>query len=123
MSDDQQSIRPFLKALEESGSLLRIPKAVDPAFELAAFLSAAEAGKALQIAVAVGAHPAIQLAACLYLGVGDDEIECAGSLLDAPVRMVPARTVDLLVPADAEIVLEGEIDARQPIEEGFVSEY
>jgi 3-polyprenyl-4-hydroxybenzoate decarboxylase len=38
MSDDQQSIRPFLEALEKSGSLLRIPKPVDPAFELSAFL-------------------------------------------------------------------------------------
>jgi len=84
---------------------------------------AAEAGKPLEIAVAIGAHPAIQLAACLYLGVGDDELECAGSLLGAPVRVVPAKTVDLLVPADAEIVLEGTIDSRQPLEEGFVSEY
>jgi 4-hydroxy-3-polyprenylbenzoate decarboxylase len=37
--------------------------------------------------------------------------------------VVPAKTIDLMVPADAEIVLEGEIDARQPIEEGLVSEY
>jgi 2,5-furandicarboxylate decarboxylase 1 len=84
---------------------------------------AAEAGKALEIAVVIGAHPAIQLAACLYLGVGDDELECAGSLLGAPVNVVKAKTVDLMVPADAEIVLEGTIDARQPLEEGFVSEY
>ncbi len=84
---------------------------------------AAEAGKALEIAVVIGAHPAIQLAACLYLGVGDDELECAGSLLGQPVDVVPAKTVDLMVPADAEIVLEGTIDARQPLEEGFVSEY
>ncbi|MFI5032021.1 MAG: UbiD family decarboxylase domain-containing protein, partial [Reyranellales bacterium] len=96
--------------------------AIAPNHHLALFARrAAEAGKALQIAVAIGAHPAIQLAACLYLGVGDDEIECAGSLLGAPVRLMPAKTIDLLVPADAEIVLEGEIDARQPIEEGFVS--
>jgi 2,5-furandicarboxylate decarboxylase 1 len=84
---------------------------------------AAEAGKALEIAVVIGAHPAIQLAACLYLGVGDDELECAGSLLGRPVNVVPAKTVDLMVPADAEIVLEGTIDARQPLDEGFVSEY
>ena len=84
---------------------------------------AAEAGKALEIAVAIGAHPAIQLAACLYLGVGDDELECAGSLLGQPVNVMPAKTVNLMVPADAEIVLEGTIDARQPLEEGFVSEY
>jgi 2,5-furandicarboxylate decarboxylase 1 len=84
---------------------------------------AAEAGRALEIVVAIGAHPAIQLAACLYLGVGDDELECAGSLLGQPVEVVPAKTVGLMVPADAEIVLEGTIDARQPLEEGFVSEY
>ena len=48
---------------------------------------AAEAGKALEIAVVIGAHPAIQLAACLYLGVGDDELECAGSLLGAAGRL------------------------------------
>ncbi len=84
---------------------------------------AAAAGKVLEIAVVLGAHPAIQLAACLYLGVGDDELECAGSLLGQPVDVVPAKTVDLMVPADAEIVLEGTIDATHPIEEGFVSEY
>jgi 4-hydroxy-3-polyprenylbenzoate decarboxylase len=97
---------------------------IAPNHHLALFARrAAEAGKALEIAVVIGAHPAIQLAACLYLGVGDDELECAGSLLGAPVDVVKAKTVDLMVPADAEIVLEGAIDARQPIEEGFVSEY
>ena len=40
--NDQQSIRPFLASLEEDDALLRIPKEVDPAFELSAFLSAAE---------------------------------------------------------------------------------
>jgi 4-hydroxy-3-polyprenylbenzoate decarboxylase len=84
---------------------------------------AAEAGRTLEIAVVIGAHPAIQLAACLYLGVGDDELECAGSLLGQPVEVVPAKTVDLMVPADAELILEGRIDANHPIEEGFVSEY
>ncbi len=84
---------------------------------------AAQAGRTLEIAVVIGAHPAIQLAACLYLGVGDDELECAGSLLGQPVEVVPAKTVDLMVPADAELILEGRIDANHPIEEGFVSEY
>jgi 2,5-furandicarboxylate decarboxylase 1 len=84
---------------------------------------AAEKGRTLEIAVVIGAHSAIQLAACLYLGVGDDELECAGSLLGRPVDVVPARTVNLMVPADAELILEGRIDASRPIEEGFVSEY
>ncbi len=97
---------------------------IAPNHHLALFARrAAEAGKALEIAVVIGAHPAIQLAACLYLGVGDDELACAGSLLGRPVDVVPAKTVGLTVPADAEIVLEGTIDARQPIEEGLVSEY
>jgi 2,5-furandicarboxylate decarboxylase 1 len=97
---------------------------IAPNHHLALFSRRAAAmGKVLEIAVVLGAHPAIQLAACLYLGVGDDELECAGSLLGRPVDIVPAKTVDLMVPADAELILEGVIDANRPIEEGFVSEY
>jgi 2,5-furandicarboxylate decarboxylase 1 len=97
---------------------------IAPNHHLALFSRRAAAmGKVLEIAVVLGAHPAIQLAACLYLGVGDDELECAGSLLGRPVDVVPAKTVDLMVPADAELILEGVIDAGKPIEEGFVSEY
>jgi 4-hydroxy-3-polyprenylbenzoate decarboxylase len=84
---------------------------------------AAEEGRALDIAVVLGAHPAIQLAACLYLGIGDDELECAGDLLGAPVEVVRALTVDLDVPAMAEIVIEAKLDARVPIHEGLISEY
>jgi 2,5-furandicarboxylate decarboxylase 1 len=84
---------------------------------------AAARGEALPFAVVLGAHPAIQLAACLYLGLGDDEMHCAGSLLGEPVRLVKAHALDLLVPAEAEIVLEGHIHADTPIIEGLVSEY
>lgn len=97
---------------------------IAPNHHLALFARhAAMQGRALDIAVVLGAHPAIQLAACLYLGVGDDELECAGSLLGAPIEVIPALTVDLAVPAGAEIVLEGQIDARVPVSEGFISEY
>ena len=97
---------------------------IAPNHHLALFARRAAAlGRALDIAVVVGAHPAIQLAACLYLGVGEDEMERAGALLGEPVRVVRARTVDLMVPAEAELVLEGRLDASRPIEEGLVSEY
>jgi 4-hydroxy-3-polyprenylbenzoate decarboxylase len=97
---------------------------IAPNHHLALFARrAAASGRELDIGVVIGAHPAIQLAACLYLGVGDDELECAGHLLGAPVRVARALTVDLSVPAEAELVLEGRIDARQTIEEGLVSEY
>lgn len=84
---------------------------------------AAAMGKPLPFAVVLGAHPAIQLAACLYLGLGDDEMHCAGALLGEPVRVTKCLTNDILVPAEAEIVLEGYIHADQPIQEGLVSEY
>jgi 2,5-furandicarboxylate decarboxylase 1 len=84
---------------------------------------ASDLGRHLEIAVVLGAHPAIQLAACLYLRLGDDELHCAGRLLGAPVRVAPARTVDLLIPAEAEMVLEGTIDWHELVEEGPVSEF
>lgn len=84
---------------------------------------AAEAGQDLPIAVAIGVHPAIMLAACLYLGFGDDELACAGALLGAPVDVVRAIESEILVPADAEIVLEGVVKTTDLIEEGLVSEF
>jgi 2,5-furandicarboxylate decarboxylase 1 len=97
---------------------------IAPNHHLALFArKAASLGRTLDIAVVIGAHPAIQLAACLYLGPGDDEMHCAGRLLGEPVRLARAVSVDLAVPAEAELVLEGCIDTSELIEEGFVSEY
>ncbi|MEJ1158298.1 UbiD family decarboxylase [Prosthecomicrobium sp. N25] len=84
---------------------------------------AAAMGRPLPFAVVIGAHPVIQLAACLYLGLGDDEMHNAGALLGEPVRLARCRTVDLAVPAEAEIVLEGHIHGDEPVVEGLVSEY
>lgn len=97
---------------------------IAPNHHLALFSRRAAAeGRALDIAVVLGAHPAIQLAACLYLGIGDDELECAGDLLGAPVEVARALTVDLDVPAGAEIVIEARLDAQIPVPEGLISEY
>lgn len=97
---------------------------IAPNHHLALFARRAAAlGRPLEIAVVLGAHPAIQLAACLYLGVGDDELECAGSLLGRAVEVAPARTLKLDVPAHAEIVIEATLDAREPVPEGLISEY
>jgi 4-hydroxy-3-polyprenylbenzoate decarboxylase len=77
----------------------------------------------LEIAVVIGAHPAVQLAACLYLRLGDDELRHVAALLGRPLEVVAATSVPLRVPAHAEFVLEGVIDAREPIREGLVSEF
>jgi 4-hydroxy-3-polyprenylbenzoate decarboxylase len=84
---------------------------------------AAEADVDLPIAVAIGTHPAVMLAACLYLGFGDDELECAGRLLGEPVEVVKAVTSGILVPADSELVLEGVVKPLELLEEGLVSEF
>jgi UbiD family decarboxylase len=80
-------------------------------------------GRSLEIAVAIGNHAAVLLGSQLYLGLGDDEFEIAGAMLGAPLELVKCRTVDLEVPAHAEIVIEGRLIPDQPIEEGPVSEF
>lgn len=84
---------------------------------------AAEVGRPFEVAVVIGAHPAIQLAACLYLDLGDDELENAGALLGEPVRLARAVSIDLDVPADAELVIEGTLHPDRPVHEGWVSEF
>jgi len=80
-------------------------------------------GRTLEIAVAIGNHTAVLLGSQLYLGLGDDEYDNVGGLLGAPLRLVRCKTVDLDVPADAEIVLEGMLDPDALIDEGPVSEF
>jgi UbiD family decarboxylase len=63
----------------------------------------------LAVAVVIGVHAAEHVAAAHRAAVGSEEFALAGGLHGAPVRMVRCETVDLDVPADAEIVLEGEI--------------
>jgi len=80
-------------------------------------------GRPLELAVAIGNHAAVLLASQIYVDLGDDEFAIAGGLLAEPVRLVKCRTVDIEVPAEAEIVLEGVLRPDQLIEEGPVSEF
>ncbi len=66
-------------------------------------------GRGLPFAVAIGTHPSIMMAAAHMAPSGVDEFELAGGLAGAPIELVKCETVDLEVPADAEIVLEGEL--------------
>lgn len=75
-----------------------------------------ELGRSMDIAVAIGNHPVL-LAASQML-VPYDEFEVAGGLFGAPAWLARCRTVDLEVPAEAEIVLEGVIDPAELAEEG-----
>jgi UbiD family decarboxylase len=66
----------------------------------------------LPCAVAVGCPPVISYASVQKMPEGLDEIAVAGALAGGPINMVRAKTVDLLVPAEAEIVIEGLIDTE-----------
>jgi len=72
----------------------------------------------MPVAIAIGAHPAIYFAAAFTAPMGIDEVSLAGALLGEPVRMVKCETVDLEVPAEAEIVLEGYVPYDEAVEEG-----
>ena len=80
-------------------------------------------GRNLEVAVVLGAHPAVHLAAAAKVAMEVDELAIAGGLLKQPVELVKCRTIDVEVPANAEIVLEGEILASTLEDEGPFGEY
>jgi 2,5-furandicarboxylate decarboxylase 1 len=86
------------------------------------FFETAEAqGRNLPFCVAIGVDPVLMIAAAFrYDG---DEYEIAGALRGKPTPVVRGRTCDVMVPATAEIVLEGEILAGEREEEGPMAEY
>ena len=68
--------------------------------------------------MAIGADPATCLAGILPIPPDLDEFMFAGFLRREPVEMVPAETVDIEVPANAEIILEGYVNLNEMRTEG-----
>lgn len=73
------------------------------------WMKARDRGEHLECAFIVGAPPVVSYAAVQQVPLGVDEYELAGGLAREPIQLVKCRTVDLEVPADSEIVLEGYI--------------
>ncbi len=97
---------------------------IAPNHHLAALARASHGrGEMLDIAVCIGNHPAVLVASCLYLGLGDDELPVAGALLAEPLEVARCIQSELLVPAHCECVLEGTLDAGESYLEGPVSEF
>ncbi len=67
-------------------------------------------GEAMPIAMVIGCPPPVAYAAPQKLAKDVDELGVAGGIAGAPIRVAKARTSDLMVPADAEIVIEGLLD-------------
>jgi 4-hydroxy-3-polyprenylbenzoate decarboxylase len=90
---------------------------MNPSVELRAgiyahWLKCKARGEPLPCAVVVGCPPAVSYASVQKMPENLDEIAVAGALAGGPINVVRARTVDLLVPAEAEIVIEGLINTE-----------
>ena len=77
-----------------------------------------EASTRMEVAIAIGAEPIMLYAATAPLPPDIDELVFAGFLRGEPVEMVRGQTVDIAVPARAEIVLEGYVDPQETRLEG-----
>ncbi|MDF1553102.1 MAG: menaquinone biosynthesis decarboxylase [Deferrisomatales bacterium] len=78
----------------------------------------ARSGRRMEVAVAIGTDPVVTYCATAPLPHGVDEMMLAGFIRRKPVEMVPCVSVDLKVPASAEIVLEGYVDPGEERIEG-----
>lgn len=73
-------------------------------------------GESMPIALAIGVEPALQMAAACKLPADESELDVAGALQGKPIDLVKCETSDLLVPANAEMIIEGRVDFSRKIE-------
>ena len=79
----------------------------------------AELGKTMEAAIYIGHHPAVSFAGVTTTRLlEEDELQAAGGFLGEPLRVTRGETVDLPVPADAEIIIEGVIDPSKMVTDG-----
>jgi len=112
--------RHQLQARDEVGLM------TNPAHHTAYILRRArELKQPIEIALAIGHHPAMLMGAVSKLAGIGGEMEVMGGLLGEPLEVVQADTVDLPVPARAEIVIEGVVDTSEEAlrQEGPFGEY
>jgi UbiD family decarboxylase len=79
--------------------------------------------QALPIAIVVGVHPLFSLGAQAFTPSTEDEYAVIGGMMNEALRVVKAKTVPILVPADAELIIEGKILPNLRREEGPFGEF
>jgi 4-hydroxy-3-polyprenylbenzoate decarboxylase/2,5-furandicarboxylate decarboxylase 1 len=95
-----------------------------PPHHLGVHYKKAEAlGEPLELAIALGVPPSALVATQWEAGYGVDELTLAGALMGEPLEVVKCRTVDLEVPAGAEIIIEGRMLPGVREHEGPFGEY
>ncbi len=96
----------------------------DPSHDLGKVMKwGADHGVPIECAMVIGSHPALHLASQAKTPISTDAYSLMGSLLGEPVPVARAETVDLDVPAHAEIVIEGKILPGQREHEGPFGEF
>ncbi len=80
-------------------------------------------GKGLPVVTYIGHHPLYMLGSQSRVPFGEDEMAVIGGLIEEPVELIACETVDLMVPAHAEIAIEGFIRPNERRWEGPFGEY
>ncbi len=87
------------------------------------YAAATARGEMLEVAYTVGSHP-LDFMAAMAATEPCDELDVLGAMRGSPLPVVKCKTIDVYVPADAEVVLEGYLDERGLVEpEGPYGEY
>lgn len=110
--------RLMLRGRDELGIFMTVGKHLD-----AIYSKLESRDQPLEVAVSIGNHPAWALGALAIGPYTEDELGIIGGLKGSPLEMVKCREVDVMVPAGAEIVIEGEIEPHLRQEEGPFSEF
>ena len=114
-------------------SILRVQLTDDPhkaPFWMAArhnyqhYLKYVERNEPMPMAFAIGLHPVYEIMAN-WSGIHKDfdELEYAAGVLGETVEMVKCETIDLEVPAHAEVIIEGTVDPTERMMEGPFGEF
>lgn len=112
----------FHRAMQVSDGELRIR--IGESHDLAGYMAAAEAqGEALEVAMLIGAAPEIFLAACASLPPEADELAAAAMIRGEAIPVRPSSHINLAVPIDTEIVIEGRILPGERRPEGPFGEF
>lgn len=104
---------------------LKIGMNINPGQDGGRFIQAlrSRGEKVAKVAIAMGVEPILwSLAATKLTAFGEDDYEVAGGIAGRPLRLVKCETNDILVPALAEMIIEGEIPLNEFEEEGPYAE-
>jgi UbiD family decarboxylase len=117
--DGIQNMGTYRAGLKDSNRLgVRMASRIGGADGYQHWLKYQARGEKMPCAIVVGCPPLVNYTSPAKFQHGMDELAIAGGLAGGPINVVKAKTVDLLVPAEAEIVIEGLIDTKNLEPEG-----